>query len=81
MERLGIPVKFIKWFWMMYSDLYIRIVINKYKSEKVYIKRGFMEGHPPSMATFLVGLIPLMIDLERKFLISNIPGNDSLVSL
>ena len=25
-----------------------------------------MEGHPPSMVAFLVGLIPLMIELEQK---------------
>ena len=25
-----------------------------------------MEGHPPSMAAFVVGLIPLMIELEQK---------------
>ena len=40
-----IPYDCIEWFMMMYKDLYINIVINKYRSDKVYIKRGFMEGH------------------------------------
>ena len=51
---------------MMYKDLYINIVINKYKSERVYIKRGFMEGHPPSMAAFVVSMIPMMNMLEEN---------------
>ena len=65
MKKLKIPKEFLTWFWSMYKDLYIYIVINRYKSEKTYAKRGFLEGHPPSMACFVVGLIPLMIQLEE----------------
>ena len=65
MMKFGIPKKFIDWFWMMYSDLGIIIVINNYKSKVLKIERGFMEGHPPSMAAFVVSMIPLMIGLER----------------
>ena len=50
----------------MYDNIYIHIVINGYKSDKVYLKRGFMEGHPPSMAAFVISLIPLMYDIEKK---------------
>ena len=64
MTRLGIPSDFISWFWSMYNELFIVIVINKFKSEKIYIKRGFMEGHPPSMAAFVISLVPLMLSLE-----------------
>ena len=64
MTRLGVPADFISWFWAMYSDLFIVIVINRYKSEKIFIQRGFMEGHPPSMAAFVISLIPLMVSLE-----------------
>ena len=35
MKHLKIPQDFMAWFWAMYSDLYILIVINKYKSDKV----------------------------------------------
>ena len=67
MKHLKIPQDFIDWFWAMYSDLYIIIVINKYKSDKVFIKRGFMEGHPPSMAAFVISMIPMMTDaIEEK---------------
>ena len=65
LEHLGLPVELVNWFWMMYNDLYIYIVINKFKSEKIHVKRGFMEGHPPSMAAFVVSLIPLMLALEE----------------
>ena len=65
LEQLRLPEAYMKWFWMMYNDLYIHIVINKYKSDKIFIKRGFMEGHPPSMAAFVVALIPMMIALEE----------------
>ena len=41
------------------------IVINRYKSEKIHIERGFMEGHAPSMAAFVIALIPLMTSLEE----------------
>ena len=66
MKFLGFPQPFIDWFWTMYNDLSVVIFLNKYKSEKIKVERGFMEGHPPSMAAFVIGLIPLMIDLEGK---------------
>ena len=68
MKHLKIPQEFIDWFWAMYRDLYIFIVINKYKSDRVFIKRGFMEGHPPSMAAFVISMIPMMTALEEKMI-------------
>ena len=50
----------------MYKDLYVIIALNKYKSEKIYVNRGFMEGHPPSMAAFVVSLVPMMFAIEEK---------------
>ena len=64
--HLDVPQEFIQWFWMMYRDLFVIIVLNNYKSDKIYVERGFMEGHPPSMAAFVVSLIPLMMDLDEK---------------
>ena len=64
LKRFNLPEQFINWFWMMYYDLGIMIVINKFKSEVLKVERGFMEGHPPSMAAFVVAIIPLMIALE-----------------
>lgn len=66
MERLEIPSVFMDWFWMMYNDLYINIVVNKYKSDRIYVSRGFLEGHPPSMGAFVVGLIPMMFARQKK---------------
>ena len=66
LRYLEVPQPFIDWFWAMYKDLYVVIVLNRYKSDKIYVKRGFMEGHPPSMAAFVVSLIPLMHALEEK---------------
>ena len=51
---------------MMYKNLYVVIVLNRFKSNKIFVKRGFMEGHPPSMAAFVVTLIPLMYSLDEK---------------
>ena len=65
MKRMEFPQGFIEWFWTMYSDLSTMIVINRYKSEKIHIERGFMEGHAPSMAAFVIALIPLMTSLEE----------------
>ena len=65
MNKLGIPSEFISWFWMMYENLGIMIVVNKYKSDILQVERGFMEGHPPSMAAFVVAMIPLMKWLEE----------------
>ena len=64
-QRLGIPQEFIDWFWSMYNELFIVIVINKYKSGKIRNERGFLEGHPPSMAAFCISMIPLMVSLEE----------------
>ena len=66
MTRLAVPQSFIDWFWMMYRDLYVVIVLNKHRSDKIYVKRGFMEGHPPSMAAFVVSMIPLMYAVEEQ---------------
>ena len=66
MKRLAVPQSFIDWFWMMYKDLYVVIVLSKYRSNKIYVERGFMEGHPPSMAAFVVSMIPLMYATEEK---------------
>ena len=77
MMRLEIPQPFIDWFWMMYKDLYVLIVLNKFKSDKIYVERGFMEGHPPSMAAFVVSLIPMMHAIEDE--ISGIVTPDTKV--
>ena len=42
------------------------IVVNKYKSEKIFVQRGFMERSPTIMAAFVVFLIPFMGKLEDK---------------
>ena len=68
MKQLEVPQQFLDWFWMMYKNLYVIIVLNRYKSKKIFVKRGFMEGHPPSMAAFVVSLIPLMYSLDEKML-------------
>ena len=65
MKAFKIPEEFISWFWMMYEKLGIMIVINRCKSEVMKVERGFMEGHPPSMAAFVISMIPLMTNLEE----------------
>ena len=65
MVKLNIPVEFREWFWMMYHRLGVMIVINRYKSDILEVKRGFMEGHPPSMAAFVITMIPLMKAIEK----------------
>ena len=66
MLRLGVPQPFIDWLRMMCEELYVVIFLNKVRSNKIYIKRGFMEGHPPSMAAFVVSMIPLMYTIEEQ---------------
>ena len=66
LNAFRLPKIFIDWFWMMYNNLGVVVVINKYKSDILKVERGFMEGHPPSMAAFVVSIIPLMIALEGK---------------
>ena len=66
LRYMEVPEEFIQWFWTMYHNLHVVIVLNKYKSNKIDVKRGFLEGHCPSMAAFVVSLIPLMSALEEK---------------
>ena len=66
MEYLGVPKQFRDWFWTMYDGLKVMIAINGMKSEKILVERGFMEGSPCSMACFVAGLIPLLIELEEN---------------
>ena len=74
LQRFNLPNEFLDWLWMMYTDLGIMIVVNKYKSDILKVERGFMEGHPPSMALFVVALTPLMIALEN--ILTGITTND-----
>ena len=66
LDYLEVPVQFRKWFWSMYEGLAIIIVVNGAKSGKIHIRRGFMEGHPPSMPGFVAAIIPLLIVLEKN---------------
>ena len=65
MKSMNIPPEFIAWFWGMYENLCVSVVINKWKSDKIPVKRGFMEGHAPSMAAFVLAAAPLGIALEQ----------------
>ena len=65
MKSMNIPPDFIAWFWGMYDNLCVSVVINKWKSDKIPVKRGFMEGHAPSMAAFVLAAAPLGIALEQ----------------
>ena len=65
MQKLGFPESIRNWFWAMYKNLHIVIVINRCKSEKIKNERGFLEGHPPSMVGFVISLIPMMVALEE----------------
>ena len=66
LDFLEVPIQFRKWFWAMYEGLAIIIVVNGAKSAKIHIRRGFMEGHPPSMPAFVTAIIPLLVFLERN---------------
>ena len=58
MKAMNIPEDFILWLWAMYDNLCISVVVNKWISDKVSVKRGFMEGHAPSMGAFVLAMAP-----------------------
>ena len=64
MKAMNIPEDFIGWLWAMYDKLSISVVINKWISDKIPVKRGFMEGHSPSMGAFVLAIAPLGHALE-----------------
>ena len=35
MKKIEVPQCFLDWFWMMYKDLYVIIVLNRYKSNNI----------------------------------------------
>lgn len=57
LDYLEVPILFRKWFWSMYEGLAIIIVVNGAKSGRIHIRRGLMEGHPPSMPGFVAAII------------------------
>ena len=65
-EGFSGPDSFLDWFWRMYKNLGIMKVVNSCKSDVLEVRRGFMEGHPASMAAFVTSLIPLMIRIDDK---------------
>ena len=65
-KKIGLPRKFIDWFWNLYRKLGIVINVNGCKSSTIYNDRGFMEGSPPSMGAFCISTFPLLIALERN---------------
>ena len=65
MKAMNIPEDFILWLWAMYDNLCISVVVNKWISDKISVKRGFMEGHAPSMGAFVLAMAPLGYVLEE----------------
>ena len=65
MKSMNIPPEFIAWFWGMYENLCVSVVVNKWKSDKIPVKRGFMEGHSPSMAAFVLAAAPLGLAIDQ----------------
>ena len=66
LKKLNLPEEFIFWTKSMYSDLGIKIVLNNWKSSKILNERGLMEGHPCSSFLFVVGILPLLIELQKR---------------
>ena len=54
MKRIGLPESFVAWFWTLYNELTVEIRVNGCRSDRIKVERGFMEGHPPSMAAFVL---------------------------
>ena len=42
MKQLGLPESIINWFWAMYKELYIVVVINRCTSAIIKNERGFL---------------------------------------
>ena len=66
LKKIGLPKKFIDWFWNLYRNLGIVINVNGCKSSIISNDRGFLEGSPPSMGAFCISTFPLLIALERN---------------
>ena len=65
MKSMNIPPEFIAWFWGMYENLCVSVVVNRWKSDKIPVKRGFMEGHAPSMAAYVLAAAPLGLAIDQ----------------
>ena len=68
MVALNIPASFREWFWSLYEDLGLKISINGHLSEMIEIRRGLMEGHPPSMACYVASTIPMLNILQERLI-------------
>ena len=66
LKRLNIPEEFVYWVKLMYENLGINIVLNRWKSSKILNLRGVMEGHGPSSFLFVVAILPLMLELQKN---------------
>ena len=44
-KAMNIHLDFILWCLALYENLSVSVVINKYSSEKIFVKRDFLEGH------------------------------------
>ena len=53
------------------------VIINKRCSEKIHVKRGFMEGHAPSMGAFVIAAAPFGHALEE--VLEGIETNDGVL--
>ena len=63
--KLGLPKKFIDFFFNLYNDLSVVINVNNCITKPIRNMRGFMEGHPPSMQCFVVAITPFMIAMQN----------------
>ena len=75
LKRLDLPEQFILWVKLMYENLGINIVLNKWKSAKIFNLRGVMEGHGPSSFLFVIAILPLIFELQKNLKGINIGDN------
>ena len=66
MKKIGFPKVFIEWYWNMFRNIGILISFNKCKSSVIQNTRGFLEGSPPSMLTWVLASMPLIIAIENR---------------
>ena len=65
-DKMEIPEKFKRWFWLFYENLQLKVIINDHESEDIPVKRGVCEGSPQSMPAFAAAVGPVLERLEKE---------------
>lgn len=80
MTKMGLGKQFIRWVRILYKEIYSKIKLNGFLTEKVHQARGLRQGCPLSVVLYVLYVEPLACAIRENKRVSGImmPGGECL---